>query len=248
MPYKRARLVKSRPSSRKDRGQRNRGRMGRGRRRRAGRSQRREPPHSPASVLASLKRRTSEKKWKEAQEWSLARIKNQTKRLKQTTDPRGAKAHCSPVLPAEDRACPATHMKTIKLRTDNQCWCCQLAKQTPEHLSSIVPRGELSKRQCGPKCRRQRSGRNANGRWPGERCSEAILEFRRKTDVGRKVPTEKATEAESSESGTEQECPRHECVCGLCRSQSGIHSVRFPTSNFPLCTFYLAGSGAASDW
>jgi len=41
-----------------------------------------------------------------------------------------------------------------------------------------------------------------------ERCSEAILEFLRTTDVGRKVPTEKPTEAESSESGTDQECPR----------------------------------------
>ena len=55
-----------------------------------------------------------------------------------------------------------------------------------------------------------------------ERCGEAILEFLRTTEGGRKVPTEKATEAESSES---EECPRGECVCGLC--------------------FYLAGSGAA---
>jgi len=46
------------------------------------------------------------------------------------------------------------------------------------------------------------------------RCSEAILEVLRTTEVGRKVPTEKATEAEGSESGTEQECPRGECVCG----------------------------------
>jgi len=44
------------------------------------------------------------------------------------------------------------------------------------------------------------------------RCSEAILEFLRTTDVGRKVPVEKA-ETESSESGVEQECPRVECVC-----------------------------------
>jgi len=44
------------------------------------------------------------------------------------------------------------------------------------------------------------------------------LEFLRTTDVGRKVPTEKATEARSSELGTEQECPRGKCVCGLCGS------------------------------
>ena len=54
------------------------------------------------------------------------------------------------------------------------------------------------------------------------RCSEAILEFLGPTDVGRKVPTEKATEAESSESGTEQECPRGECVCGFPR----VHVMR----------------------
>jgi len=42
-----------------------------------------------------------------------------------------------------------------------------------------------------------------------------LLEFLRTTDVGRKAPVEKA-ETESSESGTEQECPRGECVCGLC--------------------------------
>ena len=47
-----------------------------------------------------------------------------------------------------------------------------------------------------------------------ERCSEAILEFLWTTDVGRKVPMEKA-ETESTESGAEQECPRGECgVCG----------------------------------
>jgi len=46
-----------------------------------------------------------------------------------------------------------------------------------------------------------------------ERCSEAILEFLRTTDMGRKVPVEKA-ETESSE--WEQEYPRGECACGLC--------------------------------
>jgi len=48
----------------------------------------------------------------------------------------------------------------------------------------------------------------------GRERSEAILVFFRTTDVGRKAPTGKATEAENSESGTEQECPRGECVCG----------------------------------
>ena len=43
----------------------------------------------------------------------------------------------------------------------------------------------------------------------------AILEFLWTTDVGRKVPMEKP-EAESTEPGAEQECPRGECVCGLC--------------------------------
>ena len=47
------------------------------------------------------------------------------------------------------------------------------------------------------------------------RGRETILQFLRTTDVGRKVPVEKA-ETESSESGEEQECPRGECVCGLC--------------------------------
>ena len=48
----------------------------------------------PAS-LAHLKRRISDKKWKEAQEWSLVRTKNprfDTKRPRQTTDPTPAKA------------------------------------------------------------------------------------------------------------------------------------------------------------
>jgi len=44
-------------------------------------------------------------------------------------------------------------------------------------------------------------------------ADEAILEFLRTTDVGRKVPVEKA-ETESSKSGAEQECPRGERVCG----------------------------------
>ena len=45
------------------------------------------------------------------------------------------------------------------------------------------------------------------------RCSEAILEFLRTTDVGREDPVEKA-EAESNDPGAEQECPRGECICG----------------------------------
>ena len=61
------------------------------------------------------------------------------------------------------------------------------------------------------------------------RGREAILEFLRTTDVGRKFPAEKATEVESSESGTEQEC-RGESACAGC-------AVRFPKSNFP--TLYL---------
>jgi len=58
----------------------------------------------------------------------------------------------------------------------------------------------------------------ASGRWRNcsrTRCSKAILEFLRTTDVGRKVPVQEA-ETESSESGVGQECPRGECVCGLC--------------------------------
>jgi len=49
----------------------------------------------------------------------------------------------------------------------------------------------------------------------GRGVQRAILKFFRTTDVGRKVPVEKA-ETESTESGAEQECPRGECVCGLC--------------------------------
>ena len=48
-----------------------------------------------------------------------------------------------------------------------------------------------------------------------ERCGEAIVEFLRTMDVGRKVSVEKA-EAESTESGAELECPRGEYACGLC--------------------------------
>ena len=84
--------------------------------------------------------------------------------------------------------------------------------------SSTATDGELaSTRRCGL----EKDTKRGKRRWKlaepfaDERCSEAILEFLRTTDVGRKVPVEKA-ETESSESGTEQECPRGECVCGLC--------------------------------
>ena len=180
----------------------------------------------PLPAPHSHKRRISEKRWKEAQEWSLARTKNRridTKRLKQTTDPVPAKAPkriAARYYQLKTRhALTATHMKTVKLRTDDQCWRCHGAKQTREHLfSSTVPRGELSKWQCGPWCRSQRSAGSVNGRWPS--CSRTRGAARQslsslgRRDMGRKVPTERATEAESSESGTEQECPRGECVCG----------------------------------
>jgi len=175
----------------------------------------------PAS-LVHLKRRISEKKWKEVP------LPDQGE---------GAKAHCSPVLPTED-ALTATHMKAIKLRTDNHCWWCYWAKQTREHLFKHCAPWRAQKKAMW--ARVQKAAKRGKRKWrmaADERCSEAILEFLRTTDVGRKVRWN-ATEAESSESGTE--CPRGECVCGLCGRRAGFTRFAF-LSNF-------AGSGAASDW
>jgi len=54
-----------------------------------------------------------------------------------------------------------------------------------------------------------------------ERCSEAILEFLRTTDVGRKVPVEKA-ETESTKSGTEQEYPGASAPAGCAWGRAGF--------------------------
>jgi len=185
----------------------------------------RRPTPLPAS-LAHLKRRISEKKWKEAREWSLARIKNprfDTKRLRQTTDPTPAKA---PKRIAArfyqlktGHALTATHLKWIKLREDDQCWWCCRSRQTREHLFKHCTRWRAQQKAMWAKV--EKDTKRGKRRWKmaelfaDERCSEAILEFLRTTDVGRKVPVEKA-ETESTESGAEQECPRGECVCGLC--------------------------------
>ena len=61
---------------------------------------------------------------------------------------------------------------------------------------------------------------------PLGRCSETILEFLRTTDVGRKVPVEKA-ETDCTESGAERECPK----VGVHRA--GFTRFTFPTSNIP---------------
>ena len=68
---------------------------------------------------------------------------------------------------------------------------------------------------CGQKWRRIQSAGSAAELFADVRCSEAILEFLRTTDVGRKGPVEKA-ETERIESRAEQECPRGEYICGLC--------------------------------
>jgi len=85
----------------------------------------------PAS-LDHLKRSISDKKWKEAHGWSLARVKNprfDTKRLRQSTDPTPAKAPKRTAVrfyvPTKTgHALTATHLKWIKLREDDQCWWC----------------------------------------------------------------------------------------------------------------------------
>ena len=68
-----------------------------------------------------------------------------------------------------------------------------------------------------------------------ERCSEAILEFLRTTDVGREVPVEKA-ETESSESGAEQECPRSSASAGCAGDRAGFTRY-FPVFIFPTLYF-----------
>ena len=164
----------------------------------------------PAS-LAHLKRRISEKKWKEAQEWSLARIKTRsfdTRRLKKGTDPTPAKA---PKRVAAryyqlktGHALTAIHMKRIKRQENDQCWWCFRSKQTREHLLKHCTPWRAQQKAMWAKV--EKVTKRRKGRWKmaelfaDERCSEAVLEFLRTTDVGRKVPAVRTdTESEASE-------------------------------------------------
>jgi len=181
-------------------------------------------------------RRISENKWKEAREWSLARIKNprfDTKRLRQTTGPTPAKA---PKRIAArfyqlktGHALTATHLKWVKLLEDDQCWWCCRSRQTREHLFKNCNRWRAQHKAMWARVEKdtKRKWRMAEVLFADERCDP-----RGPPDYGRgqKGPVEKA-ETEKTESGAEQECPRAS-VCGLC----GIH---FLPSNFPNLYFLL---------
>jgi len=66
----------------------------------------------PTSILAHLKRRISDKKWKEAHEWSVSRpnqepqIRHQTPQADHGPDARKSETHRSPILPAKNMARP----------------------------------------------------------------------------------------------------------------------------------------------
>ena len=129
------------------RGQRDRGWVGEARCRRAEQPRRWVAPsqrqirtrHMPLPAsLAHLNRRMSEKKWKEALQWSHPRILEEsrfaTKRISDPVPAKAPKTHCS-VLPTEiGHALTAAHMNWIKLREDDQCWWCYRTMQTREHL------------------------------------------------------------------------------------------------------------------
>ena len=62
------------------------------------------------------------------------------------------------------------------------------------------------------------------------------------------VPVEEAG-TESSEVGVEQECPRRVHLWAVRMVEQGpLGSLSYVYVVFLLCAFYLAGSGAASDW
>ena len=154
-----------------------------------------------SGILAHLRRRIGDKKWKEARERSLARIKNprfDTKRLGQTMDSTPTKA--AKRIAARfyqlktGHALTATHLKWIKLREDDQCWwCCRLG-QTWEHLFKHCTRWRAQQKAMWAKV--EKDTKRAKHKWmmaelfADERCSEAVLEFLRTADVGRKAPVE----------------------------------------------------------
>jgi len=126
---------------------------------------------------------------------------------------KSAETHRRPILPRH--ALTVGYSPEVdQLREDDQAGGAA-DPQTPGALvQALHPMAEPSIRRCGQNWRRTQSRWKIAELFADERCSEAILEFLRITDVGRKIPVEKA-ETESTESGR-QECPRGECICGLC--------------------------------
>jgi len=168
--------------------------------------------------LVHLKRRISDKKWKEVHEWFLARTKSRrfdVRRRGKAADPAPAKApkRARFYQLKSGQALMATHMKKIK---DDQCWWCFRSKQTREHLFKHCSTWQSQQNAMWAlvatetKCRKRRW--KMVELFADERCSESILEFLRTTDVGRMVPPPRA-DSESEASAADPECPRDGCGC-----------------------------------
>jgi len=102
-------------------------------------------------------------------------------------------------------ALTATHMKQIKKQEDDQCWRCFRSKQTWRPQQNAM--WALVEKET----KRGKRKWSMAELFADERCSGAILEFIRTTDVGRKIPVARAVTV-SVASTAEQECPREDWV------------------------------------
>jgi len=105
-------------------------------------------------------------------------------------------------------------MKQIKKHEDDQCCGCFRSKQTRKHLfkhcSTWRPQQNAMWALVEKETKRGKRKWSMAELFADERCSGAILEFIRTTDVGRKIPVARAVTV-SVASTAEQECPRENC-------------------------------------
>jgi len=151
-------------------------------------------PMPPPTSRANIRREISETKWAEAREWAEGRITARKYSLPADQRPGRAIAGSTkrlanrPVLPAEDGALP--DLKWPKNQADAKCRWCPCKVQTREHLFKNCPRWKLQQKTLWAEVRRGAGwGKNRfkiRDLFTDERCTRAILDFLRVTEVGRR--------------------------------------------------------------
>ena len=160
--------------------------------------------------LAHLSREATEKKWKEARQWSKAKINPAKYKLPDKQLPDRTVAGCSKRSASRfyqlrsGHALTGQYLQWTKNRPNARCEWCRYRCQTRDHLLKNCPEWKEQQKVLW------RTVKKETGRWKSRwkirdlfadpRCSQAILDFLAATQVGRRAPRPVEEEEEDAQS------------------------------------------------
>jgi len=170
--------------------------------------------------LAHLSREATEKKWKEARQWSKARIKPAKYKIPERQLPDRTVAGCSKRSASRfyqlrsGHALTGQYLKWTKSRPSARCEWCQYQCQTRDHLLKNCPEWRAQQKVMWSTIKKE------TGRWKSRwkirdlfadpRCSQAILDFLASTQVGRRAPKPEEEEEDAQSEASEWELRERE--------------------------------------